>query len=153
MSFLFLYFKKREDNKIIINAWRHFVSFCDFFLKRINTHRTQCARFLCVTNFWDSKYEKNACEKFGLSVQRPLLLSLQTFVLFERKCPAKWTSQEIPPWLQFEANVYIFHWKCIEVCETWIYKFYIFIEVYDVTLVRAWKRCAVQIHEWMFRIK
>ncbi len=29
------------------------------------------------------------------------------FVLLERKCPAKWTSQDIPPWFQFEANVYI----------------------------------------------
>ncbi len=29
------------------------------------------------------------------------------FVLFERKCPAKWTSQDIPLWFQFEANVYI----------------------------------------------
>ncbi len=32
-------------------------------------------------------------------------------------------------------------------------KLYIFTEVYDVTLVRAWRRCAVQIHEWMFRNK
>ncbi len=37
---------------------------------------------------------------------RMLLLSLQTFVLFERKCPAKWTSHDIPPWFQFEANVF-----------------------------------------------
>ncbi len=29
-------------------------------------------------------------------------------------------------------------------------KCYIFTEVYDVTLVRAWRRCAAQIHEWMF---
>ncbi len=29
-------------------------------------------------------------------------------------------------------------------------KLYIFTEVYDVTLVRAWRRCAAQIHEWMF---
>ncbi len=36
-----------------------------------------------------------------------LLLSHQMFVLFERKCPAKWTSQDIPPGFQFEANVYI----------------------------------------------
>ncbi len=28
---------------------------------------------------------------------RMLLLSLQTFILFERKCPAKWTSHDIPP--------------------------------------------------------
>ncbi len=37
-----------------------------------------------------------------LCIFRMLLLSLQMFVLFERKCPA-WTS----PWFQFEANVYI----------------------------------------------
>ncbi len=42
-----------------------------------------------------------------LCIFRMLLLSLQTFVLFERKCPAKWTSQDIPLWFQFEANVYI----------------------------------------------
>ncbi len=35
-----------------------------------------------------------------------LLLSLQTFVLIDRKCPAKWTSHDIPPWFQFEANVF-----------------------------------------------
>ncbi len=29
-------------------------------------------------------------------------------------------------------------------------KLYIFTEAYDVTLVRAWRRCAAQIHEWMF---
>ncbi len=55
-----------------------------------------------------------------------LLLSLQMFVLLERKCPAKWTSQDIPPWFQFEANVYIFHSKCIEVCKTWIKIVYIY---------------------------
>ncbi len=32
-----------------------------------------------------------------LCIFRMLLLSLQMFVLFERKCPAKWTSQDIPP--------------------------------------------------------
>ncbi len=32
-------------------------------------------------------------------------------------------------------------------------KLYIFTELYDVTLVRAWRRCAAQIHEWMFRNK
>ncbi len=42
-----------------------------------------------------------------LCIFRMLLLSLQMFVLFERKCPAKWTSHDIPPWFQFEANVYI----------------------------------------------
>ncbi len=35
------------------------------------------------------------------------LSSLQTFVLFDRKCPAKWTSQDIPPSFQFEASVYV----------------------------------------------
>ncbi len=29
-------------------------------------------------------------------------------------------------------------------------KLYIFTEVYDVILVRAWRRYAAQIHEWMF---
>ncbi len=49
---------------------------------------------------------------------RMLLLSLQMFVLFERKCPAKWTSHDIPPWFQFEANVYIqfkVHWSVQDV--------------------------------------
>ncbi len=33
---------------------------------------------------------------------------LQTFVLFDRKCPAKkWTSQDIPPSFQFEASIYV----------------------------------------------
>ncbi len=88
-----------------------------------------------------------------LCIFRMLLLSLQMFVLFERKCPAKWTSQDIPPWFQFEANVYIpfkVHWSVSARREL---KLYIFTEVYDVTLVRAWRRCAVQIHEWMFRNK
>ncbi len=40
---------------------------------------------------------------------RMLLLLLQKFVLFERKCPAKWTSQDIPTWFQFEANLYSVH--------------------------------------------
>ncbi len=30
------------------------------------------------------------------------------------------------------------------------FKLYIFTDVYDVTLVRAWRCCATQIHEWMF---
>ncbi len=42
-----------------------------------------------------------------LCIFRMLLLSLQMFVLLERKCPAKWTSQDIPPWFQFETIVYI----------------------------------------------
>ncbi len=32
-------------------------------------------------------------------------------------------------------------------------KLYIFTEVYDVTLVCAWRRCVAQIHEWMLRNK
>ncbi len=53
-----------------------------------------------------------------LCIFRMLLLSIQMFVLFERKCPAKWTSQDIPPWFQFEANVYIpfkMHWSVQDV--------------------------------------
>ncbi len=38
-------------------------------------------------------------------------------------------------------------------CARHEFKLYIFTEVYDVTLVRAWRRCAAQIHEWMFRNK
>ncbi len=40
------------------------------------------------------------CQQFSIPVLCifcMLLLSLQMFVLFERKCPAKWTSQDIPP--------------------------------------------------------
>ncbi len=33
----------------------------------------------------------------SLCIFRMLLLSLQMFVLSERMCPAKWTSQDIPP--------------------------------------------------------
>ncbi len=44
--------------------------------------------------------------------------------LFEHKCPAKWTSQDILPWFQFEANIYI-PFK-VEVCETWIKFLYIY---------------------------
>ncbi len=47
------------------------------------------------------------------------------FVLLERKCPAKWTSQDIPPWFQFEANVYI-PFKVHEVCKTLIKIVYIY---------------------------
>ncbi len=36
-------------------------------------------------------------------------------------------------------------------CARHEFKLYIFTEVYNVTLVRAWRRCAAQIHEWMFR--
>ncbi len=46
-------------------------------------------------------------------------------------------------------RTYIFHskWARREL------KLYIFTEVYDVTLVCAWRRCAAQIHEWMFQNK
>ncbi len=30
------------------------------------------------------------------------------------------------------------------------FKLYIFTEVYDVTLVRVWRHCTAQFHEWMF---
>ncbi len=40
-------------------------------------------------------------------------------------------------------------YKCAR-CE---FKLYIFTEVYDITLVCAWRRWAAQIHEWMFRSK
>ncbi len=36
------------------------------------------------------------------------LLSLQTFVLFDCKCPAKWTSQDIPA---FKGHSFAFHSK------------------------------------------
>ncbi len=52
------------------------------------------------------------------------LSSLQTFVLFDRKCPAKWTSQDIPPSFQFEASVYVpfkGHWSVRDVNLNWIY--------------------------------
>ncbi len=59
-----LLFLKREDNKIILNAWRpHLVGYC--FAKKnrhrlINMHRTQCARFLC-DEFLGLRIRKNAC--------------------------------------------------------------------------------------------
>ncbi len=83
-----------------------------------------------------------------------LLLSLQMFVLLERKCPANWTSQDIPPWFQFEANV--FHSKCIEVCKTWIKMLYIYRGIWCHTrpCVKMLRSADVaQIHEWMFRNK
>ncbi len=65
-------------------------------------------------------------QRFSIPVLAPpplcifcmLLLSLQMFVLLERKCSAKWTSQDIPLWFQFEANVYIpfkVHWSVRDV--------------------------------------
>ncbi len=67
---------------------------------------------------------------------RMLLLSLQTFVLFKRKCPAKWTSQNIPPWFQFEANVYIpVHWSVRVVNFNCIY-------LQRYMIVRAWRKSA-----------
>ncbi len=79
-----------------------------------------------------------------------LLLSLQMFVLFECKCPAKWTSQDIPPMIRSER---IYSIQSAYKCARRELKLYIFTEVYDFTLVRAWRRCAVQIHEWMFQNK
>ncbi len=63
---------------------------------------------------------------------RMLLLSLQTFVLFERKCPAKWTSHDIPP---CSKRTYSIH-SALK-CARREFKLYIFTDVYDVTLVRA----------------
>ncbi len=60
-----------------------------------------------------------------LCIFRMLLLSLQMFILFERKCPAKWTSM----WFRHDSSskrTYIFHSKCIEVCKTWIKIVYIY---------------------------
>ncbi len=84
-----------------------------------------------------------------LCICRMLLLSLQMFVLFERKCPAKWTSgysAMIPV-----RSERIYSIQSALKCARRELKLYIFTEVYDVTLVRAWRRCAAQIHEWMFR--
>ncbi len=62
-----------------------------------------------IRSFWSSKPAV-----FNSSPRAPplctfcmFLSSLQTFVLFDRKCPAKWTSQDIPPSFQFEASVYV----------------------------------------------
>ncbi len=87
-----------------------------------------------------------------LCIFHMLLLSHQMFVLFERKCPAKWTSQDIPPWFQFESEL-IYSIQSAFKCARCELKLYIFTEVYDVTLVRVWRRYAPQIHEWMFRNK
>ncbi len=61
------------------------------------------------------------------------LSSLQTFVLFDRKCPAKWTSQDIPPSFQFEASVYV-PFKGQLKCARREFKLDLFTEVYFVTL-------------------
>ncbi len=63
-----------------------------------------------------------------LCIFRMLLLSLQMFVLFERKCPAKWTSQDVTRFRHDSSSkrTNIFHSKCIEVCETWIKIVYIY---------------------------
>ncbi len=95
-------------------------------------------------------------QRFSIPViaHRMLLLSLQTFVVFKSKCPAKCTSQDIPPWFQFEAIVYtVYSIQSVLKCARREFKLYIFTEVYDVTLVRAWRCCAAQIHESMFRSK
>ncbi len=52
------------------------------------------------------------------------LLSRITFVLFDRKCPKKWTSLDIPPWFQFETSVYVpfrGHWSMQDVNLNCIY--------------------------------
>ncbi len=53
--------------------------------------------------------------------------------IFRHDSSSKWT------------NMYIY--KLCARCE---FKLYIFTEVYNVTLVCVWRRCAAQIHEWMF---
>ncbi len=75
------------------------------------------------------------------------LSSLQAFVLFERKCPAKWTSQDIPPRFQLEKNVCSIQRAFM--CARREFKLYIFTEVYYVTIVLVWRRCTKQIQEWM----
>ncbi len=81
-------------------------------------YKTMC--FFTTKTFFEHELFHNAAVLNSsprappLCIFRMLLLSLQMFVLFERKCPAKWTSQDIPPWFQFEANVYIpfkVHWS------------------------------------------
>ncbi len=83
-----------------------------------------------------------------LCIFRMLLLSLQMFVLLERKCPAKWTSGYSSMIPVRSERIYSIH-SALK-CARRELKLYIFTEVYDVTLVRAWRRCAAQIHEWMF---
>ncbi len=83
---------------------------------------------LCSSKHHDKKKEPQGWSRSAvlnssprappLCIFRMLLLSLQMFVLLERKCPAKCTSQDIPPWFQFEANVYIpfkVHWSVQDV--------------------------------------
>ncbi len=70
---------------------------------RLSCVALQSLRFLSICYASGSQFQSRAPP---LCIFRMLLLSLQ-IVLFERKCPAKWTSQDIPPWFQFEANVYI----------------------------------------------
>ncbi len=70
-----------------------------------------------------------------LCIFRMLLLSLQMFVLLERKCPAKWTSgysAMIPV-----RSEHIYSIQSALKCARRELKLYIFTEVYDVTLVRA----------------
>ncbi len=55
------------------------------------------------------------------------LLSLQMFVLFHCKCPAKWTSHHrIFRHDSSSKRTFVFHSKGIEVCETWIYIVFIY---------------------------
>ncbi len=88
-----------------------FISSHDQLLFFIKTTQTE---FLFFLSHWIRTAVLNSSPRAPpLCIFRMLLLSLQMFVLFERKCPSKWTSQDIPPWFQFEVNVYIFHSKCI----------------------------------------
>ncbi len=83
-----------------------------------------------ASTFWTS-YSQATAAVFNSSPRAPplctfcmFLSSLQTFVLFDRKCPAKWTSQDIPPSFQFEASVYVpfkGHWSVRDVNLNWIY--------------------------------
>ncbi len=76
------------------------------------------------------------------------LLSRTTFVLFDRKCPAKWTSPDIPPWFQFETSVCSIQ-RALK-CARREFKLYLFTEVYDVhssVCEDAAGSSAVQIYE------
>ncbi len=55
------------------------------------------------------------------------LLSRTTFVLFERKCPAKWTSPDIPPWFRCICSIQ----RALKYARR-EFKLYLFTELYDV---------------------
>ncbi len=80
-----------------------------------------------VNKLFDAKVSKIQCSLCAAvlnSSSRPprtfcmFLLSLQMFVLFERKCLVKWISQDRHD--SSSKRTYIFHSNCTEVCETWI---------------------------------